>query len=136
MEEGKKMSQKLSSLSLKIYGKGDVVKKELSRSIIPWGILERAIDLQESLSSIPVGEDGQILVSDVAQFREQIQELTEFVVYVFDDEATSEEIKRGASVHDMFALYRQIFTMVAQFKNPTPALTPAQELLKLRQSNQ
>jgi hypothetical protein len=115
-------------LKLTLYGAGDEVKRELSRSIIPWGILERAIDIQESLSDLAIGEDGQPIVSDAQRFRVQIQELTDFVIFIFDDTVTSEELKRGASAQDMIALYRQIFTMVAKFKNPTKALTPAQNL--------
>jgi len=127
------MSNVLSPLSLKLYGKGAEVKRELSRSIIPWGILERAIDLQESLSSFQVGENGQPVVSDISEFKEQVSALTDFVVFIFDDDVTADELNRGAAVQDMFALYRQIFAMVAQFKNPTKALTPAQELAKVKQ---
>lgn len=111
------MNNVLSPLSLNLYGKGSEVKRELTRSIIPLGVLERAIDLQESLSSFQVGKDEQPVVSDISEFREQVRALTEFVVFAFDDNVTAEELNRGAAVQDMFALYRQIFAMVAQFKN-------------------
>jgi len=120
-------------LSLTLYGIDNEIKRQVTRSIVPWGVLERAIDLQESLSELQLDDQGQPVVTDVQLFRSQIADLTDFVVFIFDDAITPEEIKRGASIKDMFALYQQIFVMVGQIKNPTPALTPAQNLLKVRQ---
>ena len=120
-------------LSLTLYGIDNEIKRQVTRSIVPWGVLERAIDLQESLSELQLDDQGQPVVTDVQLFKSQIADLTDFVVFIFDDAITPEEIKRGASIKDMFALYQQIFAMVGQIKNPTPALTPAQNLLKVRQ---
>jgi len=120
-------------LSLTLYGIDNEIKRQVTRSIVPWGVLERAIDLHESLSELQLDDQGQPVVTDVQLFKSQIADLTDFVVFIFDDAITPEEIKRGASIKDMFALYQQIFAMVGQIKNPTPALTPAQNLLKVRQ---
>lgn len=127
------MSLLNAPLSLTLYGIDNEIKRQVTRSIVPWGVLERAIDLQESLSELQLDDQGQPVVTDVQLFRSQIVDLTDFVVFIFDDAITPEEIKRGASIKDMFALYQQIFVMVGQIKNPTPALTPAQNLLKVRQ---
>lgn len=118
----------LAPLRLVLYGANDEVKRELSRSIIPWGILERAIDLQEEFESLQADADG----GPVNISKEQIQKLTDFVVFIFDDTVTSDELKRGASVADMFNLYTQIFRMVSQAmpSNPTKAQT---DLKKIRQ---
>ena len=127
------MSLLNAPLKLTLYGIDNEIKREVTRSIVPWGVLERAIDLQESLSELQLDDNGQPVVTDVQLFKSQIADLTDFVVFIFDDAITPEEIKRGASIKDMFALYQQIFLMVGQIKNPTPALTPAQNLLKVRQ---
>lgn len=118
----------LQPLRLILYGANDEVKRELSRSIIPWGILERAIDLQDEFESLQADADG----GPVNISRDQIQKLTDFVVFIFDDTVTSDELKRGASVADMFNLYTQIFRMVSQSmpSNPTKAQT---DLKKIRQ---
>jgi len=125
------MTELVSPLSLTLYGADNEIKRTVTRSIIPWGILERAIDIQEQLENIKLGPDGTPVKID----RGQIQLLTDFVVFVFDDTATRDEIKRGASIGDVIALYNQIFKMVGQImpKNPTPALTPTQNLRKVRQ---
>jgi hypothetical protein len=121
-------------LSLTIYGINEqgeeLIKKQLSRSHIPWGILERALDIQEAFETVETAPGGEPKMD-----REQVNILTDFVVFMFDDAVQPEQLKRGASLLDMFNLYQQIFRMVAQVmpKNPTTALTPAQNLQKVKQ---
>lgn len=128
------MSNLPAPLGLTIYGMNEqgeeVINKQLSRSHIPWGILEQALDIQEAFENVEVAEDGNPRLD-----RGQIDILTGFVVFMFDDAVTPDQLKRGASLLDMFNLYQQIFRMVAQVmpKNPTTALTPAQNLAKVRQ---
>jgi hypothetical protein len=121
----------LSPLKITLYGVDNEIKREVTRSIIPWGILERAIDLRDAFENVETDAQGNPLNVD----KDQIAQLTDFVVFMFDDAVTADELKRGASLGDMFALYRQIFSMVAQSMpaNPTPALTPKQNLQKVRQ---
>lgn len=118
-------------LKITLYGVNDEIKRELTRSIVPWGILERAIDIQDQFADIAVGADGNPTLT-----RDQIQLLTDFVVFMFDDAVTADELKRGASISEMFGLYKQVYVMVGQSmpKNPTPALTPKQNLQMVRQS--
>ncbi len=122
----------IAPLKLTLYGVDNEIKREITRSIVPWGVLERALDIQDALESLDFDAQGNPLGIG----REQVQLLTDFVVFVFDDTVTGEEIKRGASLTDMFALYRQIFAMVQQTmpKNPTAALASQKEnLQKVRQ---
>jgi hypothetical protein len=122
----------MQSLKLTLYNADDTIHRELTRSITPWGILERALDLQDMFASLESDEHGQ----PVGVTREHVQELTDFVVFVFDDGVTAEELKRKASVADMLELYQQIFAMVQQTmpKNPTAALAKQKaNLQKVRQ---
>lgn len=103
-------------------GTEEEIKRELRRSIVPWGILERAIELQDDFDGL---ENGTIT-------KEQFGKLTDFVIFVFDDKVTKEEINRYASVGDMLNIYMQIMQMVRNnkaFQNPT---TPQAELKKIR----
>lgn len=124
----------IAPLSIKLYGVDNEVKREVTRSIVPWGVLEKAIDLQEQFENVEVAPDGM----PRRVTKEQVQQLTDFVVFIFDDTVTREELKRGASLGDMFALYNQVFQMVGQImpKNPTTALTnPKTNLQKVRQGS-
>lgn len=116
-------------LKITLYGVNDEIKKELTRSIVPWGILERAIDLQDEFQNIDTAA-----LTNVS--RDQIEELTNFVTFIFDDQVTADELKRGASLEDMFALYTQIFAMVSQVMQKNPMIaqaTPEGNLKKVRQ---
>lgn len=116
-------------LRITLYGVNDEIKKELTRSIVPWGILERAIDLQDVFQNIDTAALANVS-------RDQIEELTSFVTFIFDDQVTADELKRGASLEDMFTLYTQIFTMVSQVMQKNPMIaqaTPEDNLMKVRQ---
>ena len=111
------MTTPLSAITLKLYDENNEVKQELSRSFIPWGILEIAIDLQEEFDNIQVdAENKQIDIG-----REQLQKLTDFIVFLFGNKVTADELKNSASLEDMFSTFQQVFVMVSQMmtKNPT-----------------
>jgi hypothetical protein len=117
----------VAPLRLTLYGVDNEIKRELTRSIIPWGILERAIDLQEELENVQMQDGAPVSIS-----REQVDKLTDFVVFIFDDTVTREELKRGASVAHMLQLYQQIFRMVSQIMPRNPTTAPTEALKKVR----
>lgn len=120
------------ALKLTLYNADDSIHRELSRSIVPWGILERALDLQDAFASLETDESGQ----PVGVTREHVQELTDFVVFVFDDTVTREELKRKASIADMLALYQQIFAMVSQTMPKNPMMALAKQKASLQRVRQ
>lgn len=120
----------LAPLRLTLYGANDEIKRELTRSIIPWGILERAIDLQEEFENVQMQDGTPVSIS-----REQVDKLTDFVVFIFDDTVTRDELKRGASIADMLQLYQQIFRMVSQIMPRNPTTAPTEALKKVRQGS-
>lgn len=107
----------ITAITLNLYNSENEVERTLSRSFLPWGILELAIDLQQDFESLETDENGKVVGIE----KENIMKLTNFMVYVFGDQVSAEEIKKGASIEDMFSAYSQIFTMVSQImkKNPT-----------------
>lgn len=111
-----------TALTLPLYKKNELVK-ELRQSILPWGILELAIDLQEVFASAETDESGKLNPESMSL--EGIQKLTDFVIYIFEDEVTREELNRQASLQDMFAVYAQIFTMVGQVMKSNPTIAQA-----------
>lgn len=122
-------------LKITLYGPNDEVLREVTRSIIPWGVLEMAIDLQDEFANVEINEEtGE--PKNIT--REQVAKLTDFVVFIFDDSVTPDELKRKASLADMFSLYRQIFARVSEImqKNPTQALASQKaNLQKVRQGS-
>lgn len=104
-------------IELRLYDENNEVVRTLTRTFIPWGILELAIDMQDEFSTVGVADDG----SPVNFAREQIERLTEFVVFVFGEGVSADELKKGAALVDMFSVFRQVFAMVEGImaKNPT-----------------
>ena len=111
-----------TALTLPLYKKNELVR-ELRQSILPWGILELAIDLQEVFGSAETDDKGRLNPESMSL--ESIQKLTDFVIYIFDDDVTREELNRQASLQDMFAVYSQIFAMVGQVMKSNPTIGQA-----------
>lgn len=107
-----------NAITLTLYEGDDEAKRTLTRSFLPWGILELAIDLQEEFADVETDATTGA-VNNIR--REQIDKLTEFVVFIFGDKVTPEDLKKGASVQDMFSVFKQVFAMVGGImaQNPT-----------------
>lgn len=111
-----------TALTLPLYKKNELVR-ELRQSILPWGILELAIELQEVFAGAETDETGKLNPESMSL--EAIQKLTDFVIYIFEDDVTREELNRQASLQDMFSVYAQIFTMVGQIMKSNPTIGQA-----------
>jgi len=109
------------SITLNLYNENDEIIRTLTRSFIPWGILEFAIDLQEDFADVEVASDG----SPQNIGREQIEKLTDFVVFICGDAVSPDELKKGASLVDMFSVFRQVFAMVSGIMKTNPTIAQA-----------
>jgi len=112
------MATPLPIIKLTLYDENNEIKRELVRTFIPWGILEVALDLQDDFSNIETDKDGKPINIQ----REQIEKLTEFVMFLFGNSVTSEELNIGASLQDMFSTFRQVFVMVEQSMAANPTI--------------
>lgn len=111
-----------NAITLSLYKKNELFR-ELRQSILPWGILELAMELQEEFSEIKYDDSGKVIAESMN--KDQMTRLTDFVVYIFDDDVTAEELKRCASVQDVFAVYTQIFAMVGNIMQANPTIGQA-----------
>lgn len=108
------------AITLTLYKGDDEEQRTLTRSFLPWGILEMAIELQEDLAGVETGEDGNLKISI-----DQVRRLTDLVVFIFGDKASAEELNNGASVQDMFSVFKQIFAMVSGIMSSNPTIGQA-----------
>ncbi len=111
-----------NAITLSLYKKNELFR-ELRQSILPWGILELAMELQEEFSEIKYDDSGKVIAESMN--KDQMTRLTDFVVYIFDDDVTAEELKRCASVQDVFAVYTQKFAMVGNIMQANPTIGQA-----------
>ena len=97
-------------LTLRLYDpETDEIKKEFTRSYVPWGLLKKAIRLQKLLDSDDLKE-------------EDVDELTGLVVAAFNDQFTVEELNNGSDLGEMMSVLQNIIARASVFvegRNPT-----------------
>lgn len=100
-----------AAITINLYGLNDEIKKTFTRSIIPWGILKKAVKLSKDL------KDGDA-ISD-----EEVDALAQFVVDVFGDQFTLDELNDGADLGEMMTVMKNIMTRAGAIvkENPTSA---------------
>jgi hypothetical protein len=96
-------------IELKLYDADDNVSKTLIRSVVPWGLMKKALRLGNTFNKINPEDMSE---SD-------LDELTAFIVAIFGDKVTMEEIEAGADTGDMMAVMNQIVAK-AQGLMPSP----------------
>jgi hypothetical protein len=105
-------------IKLTIYNTDSEPVKELQTSIIPWGIMKRAIKLVKSLKVSENMSQAELLE---ALNDEAIDTMTALVVDVFAGKVTVEELNRGVELGEMLpvimAIIRKAFSGMGG--NPT-----------------
>lgn len=91
------MAKSGTPVKLTIYDADDEPVKELSRLVIPWGILKRAVRMVEHLDLEHVKE-------------EDIDAISALIVEVFGGKVTIEELDAGADLDDMIACLEQVIS--------------------------
>jgi len=87
------------------------VRKEFSRSFIPWRILKKAIQLSKTLANL---DQKDITENDV-------DAIAGLVVDVFGDKFTVEELNQGADLAEMMAVLQAIIAKAeGMVPNPPP----------------
>ena len=85
-------------VELTIYDSENEPVKKLSRLIVPWGVLKKAVRLAKSIAKNPddLGESD-------------LDELTGLIIQVFgEDKITREELEAGADIGDMIVTIQAI----------------------------
>lgn len=86
----------LTPIELTLYNEEDEAIKTLSRSVVNWGCLKKAVKLSNELQT---GEDLS---------EEKLDKITNFVVYLFGNKATKEEIEEGADISEIMSCFRAV----------------------------
>lgn len=85
-------------------------EKELQTSLIPWGILKRAIKLAKSLGGL-AGLDAANPMEALARLDESaVDELTGLVADIFQGKVSLEELNRGTEIMEMVTVLQAIVT--------------------------
>jgi 23S rRNA G2069 N7-methylase RlmK/C1962 C5-methylase RlmI len=102
----------LTPLKITLYDpKTNEVKKEFSRSFVPWRILKKAIQLSKTLANL---DQTDITEADV-------DAIAGLVVDVFGDQFTVAELNDGADLSEMMTVLQAIIAKAeGMVPNPPP----------------
>ena len=96
-------------VELTLYDENDEISKELRRLIIPWGLLKKAVRLQESIDESNITDDD-------------IDSISDLVIEIFGEEkVTREELEKGADVGDLMAV---LMSIVSRARGLVPNAPP------------
>ncbi len=97
-------------IEIVLYDSDDKPIKTYTKSIVPWGILKKAIKLAKGLDIDNMSE-------------ESFDELTAFVVAAFGDRFSTKDLDDGADITDMITVLTMIMSKAEALMpktNPTP----------------
>lgn len=87
-------------ISITLYDADDEVIQTYTRSVVPWGILKRAVKMAKRLN---------VDMEDISNLNEEvIDELAGLVVIIFGDKFSIDDLDKGADISDMVAVIQQI----------------------------
>lgn len=99
-------------IQITLYGEDDEPIKTYTRSIIPWGLLKKAA----KLSSL-IGENAEDAGVEAA-----VSEVSAFVVEIFGNQFTVEELEQGADVGEIVAVLQAIVARASGLVKANPTL--------------
>ena len=101
-------------ITLTLYDKDNEQIKNLTRVIVPWGILKKAIGLTKAVD-----------FSDISKLDEaDVDAIAGLVVQIFDGQVTLGELDSGADVGDMIAVIESIIARSGALVKENPTFPP------------
>jgi hypothetical protein len=89
------------------------VIKEFTQMFVPWKMFKAAIHISKSLGDIDFSNSANIP-------EETYDEITTFIVEVFSNRFTAEELGNGAEFNELLPVINQIISKAKNLGNPTP----------------
>jgi hypothetical protein len=98
-------------ITITLYEADDEIKKTYSRTVVPWGILKKAIALTKSLDTEKVRT-------------EEIDAIAGLVVETFSNQFSIQDLDAGADVNEMISVLQSIVTRASALVQANPTVTP------------
>jgi len=98
-------------IKITLYG-ADAEGKDYSRSIIPWGILKKAIALTKSIDQENVEE-------------KDMDAIAALIVEAFGDQFSIQDLDNGADIGEMIAVLENIVARASTLVKSNPTMMPS-----------
>lgn len=99
-------------IKITIYEANDEIKKEYSRTTIPWGVLKKAIALTKAIDKDDVGEAD-------------IDAIAGLIVEAFGNQFGIQDLDAGADINEMMAVLENIVARAGALVKANPTTTPS-----------
>lgn len=100
-----------TAITITLYSADNEVKQTYTRTVIPWGILKKAIALTRSLDQEQVGS-------------EDIDAVAALVVEAFGSQFTVQDLDQGADIGEMMSVLQGIVARASALVKVNPTVTP------------
>ena len=97
-------------IKITLYEANNEIKQEYSRSMIPWGVLKKAIQLTKNIDQDAIGE-------------KDIDAIAGLIVEAFGSQFTIQELDAHADVGDMIHVLQNIVTRATTLVAANPTMT-------------
>ena len=108
MEKNRHMaaSPTFAPVTMTLYDQNDEPITTLTKSVIRWGVLKRALKLATLMEESKGSESG-----------EHLDALTAFVCELFDDKVTQAELEAGADIGEVMACFKAVMHRASALGN-------------------
>lgn len=106
-------------VTITLYDANDEVIATYSRTMIPWGILKKAIALTKSLDAEKVSS-------------EEIDAIAGLIVETFGSQFSIQDLDKGADVMEMVSVLQNIVTRASALVQANPTMAPGSKRTRSR----
>ena len=118
----------LEPIKLTLYDpKTQEPEKEYQQRVISFGMLLAAVQLQEALEDLPEKKRRWWWQLPISKESEQINALLELVTEFFGHQFTTEQLRKGADVSEIMAIFRSIIARAGMIVSANPTRPPRQK---------
>lgn len=117
----------LPPIKLTLY-KDDEEIGTFTRNVIPWGVLKKAINLQNSMNVPATSKKWwQVWLKDKETTKEEAQmnAISQFVVELFGNKFTVKQLEEGADVSEIMTVFRSVISRANSAVKANPTQRPS-----------
>jgi len=103
-----------TALQITLYQANDEIKQTFTRTIIPWGVLKKAITLTRSLDEENITE-------------KDMDSIAGLVVEAFGNQFTIKDLDESSDIGEMLSVLKNIVTRASMLVQANPTIPPSRK---------
>lgn len=116
-------------IELTLYDQNDEPKQTYQRSVIPWGLLKKAISIQKVINA-PAPEqkqwwDFRKKDEEMSAEEAQLRAISQFVVDLFGNKFSVKDLETGADIGEIMAVFQAVISRANASMKANPTRKPS-----------